>query len=264
MKIVTLVENCVQKRGLLAEHGLSFYIETSGIESSRQKILFDTGQSDILIHNAKQLGINIADIDTIIISHGHYDHTGGLSSLLKINKKAQVIVKRNALTPKYRRLLYPKGQVPETSSLTGRVTEITSPVELATNLFIMPDITVSNPADTSYDGDDRFEDELFLAFKGGTHISVISSCSHNGITNIAGTASHFFSLPLDLIIGGFHTRAASTERIRSIINALKTLSPRSIGVCHCTGIDNYLLIRKELTDINVFYNQTGNSVTINS
>lgn len=259
MKIITLVENCVQKRGLLAEHGLSFYIETSS-----RKILFDTGQSNILIHNAKQLSVNLDDIDTIVISHGHYDHTGGLSSLLKINKKARVIVKKGALTPKYRRLLYPEDRIPEITSLKDRVTEITSPVELDNNFFIMPDINVTNPSDTSYDGEDRFEDELFLGFKKGEHISVISSCSHNGITNIASTASHFFSLPLDLILGGFHTRAASTERIKNIIETLKDISPRSIGVCHCTGIDNYLLIRKEISNINVFYNQTGNSVVINS
>ncbi len=259
MKIVTLVENCVQKRGLLAEHGLSLYIEFPG-----RKILFDTGQSDILIHNAKQLNVNLDDIDTIVISHGHYDHTGGLSSLLKINKKAQVIVKKGALTPKYRRLLYPEGSIPEITSLKGRVTEITSLMELDGNLYIMPDITVSNPADTSYDGEDKFADELYLAFKGEKHISVISSCSHNGITNIAETASSHFGLPIDLILGGFHTRTATATKMRVITDKLKALSPRSIGVCHCTGIDNYLLIKRELSDINVFYNQTGNSVVINS
>ena len=259
MKILTLVENCVQKRNLLAEHGLSFYIETRN-----KKILFDTGQSDILIHNAKQLGADLRDIDTIVISHGHYDHTGGLAWLLDINKKASIYIKKEALSPKYGRLIFAEGRNLDLSEIEKRVEYVSSPLEIDKDLFIMPDINILNPADTSFDGEDKFEDELFLAVKGPEGVSVISSCSHNGITNIAGTACSFFGLPLDLILGGFHTRAASLLKMETISEVLRSLSPKSIGVCHCTGWNNYFILRTELPDCNVFYNQTGNCIVINS
>lgn len=85
MKIITLIENLVYEEGLVAEHGLSVYIETAN-----RKMLFDTGQSGIFIQNAKTLSIAIENIDSVVLSHGHYDHTGGLYPFLDVNKKAKV------------------------------------------------------------------------------------------------------------------------------------------------------------------------------
>ena len=82
MKIITLIENLTYKQGLVAEHGLSLYIE-----SADKKILFDTGQSGLFMQNAKKLGINIEEIDSVILSHGHYDHTGGLYPFLQKNRE---------------------------------------------------------------------------------------------------------------------------------------------------------------------------------
>ena len=73
MEITVLTENTVSRRGLLAEHGLSVLVEEGG-----KRILFDTGQSGVYIHNAEQLGISLEGLDAIVLSHGHYDHTGGL------------------------------------------------------------------------------------------------------------------------------------------------------------------------------------------
>ncbi len=82
-KITTLVENTVAQgsKYLIGEHGLSFYIETQS-----HKILFDTGQNLAISNNAQVLGIDLSRIDTVILSHGHYDHTGGLKSLLECNR----------------------------------------------------------------------------------------------------------------------------------------------------------------------------------
>lgn len=88
-KITTLVENAVYGRNLQAEHGLSLLIENNGY-----KILFDTGQSDLFIHNATLSDIEIAEVNFLILSHGHSDHTGGLRHFLSVNKKASVIVNR--------------------------------------------------------------------------------------------------------------------------------------------------------------------------
>ena len=96
MKIVTLIENLVYKKELYAEHGLAFYIETEN-----KKILFDTGQTGMFLQNAKTLGICIEDIDVLILSHGHYDHRGGLYPFLPENSKARVYAKKQLFTPKY-------------------------------------------------------------------------------------------------------------------------------------------------------------------
>ena len=89
MKIVTLIENLANRSGLIAEHGLSFYIETD-----KSKIIFDTGQSSLFLNNAKKLNINIEDVDALVLSHGHFDHTGGLYPFLEANKKAKIFCKK--------------------------------------------------------------------------------------------------------------------------------------------------------------------------
>ena len=92
MKIVTLIENLADSPGLVAEHGLSLYIDTGD-----KKILFDTGQSGLFIQNAQKLGVDVSEIDALVISHGHYDHTGGLRPFLEVNKKAKVFAKKGFL-----------------------------------------------------------------------------------------------------------------------------------------------------------------------
>ena len=108
-KITTLVENCVYGRKLQAEHGLSLYIETA-----EHKLLFDTGASDLFISNARLLHIDLREVDYLILSHGHSDHTGGLRHFLELNTIATVafsylnlrmIVKMELSIPK--RLTYP-------------------------------------------------------------------------------------------------------------------------------------------------------------
>ena len=89
MKLTTLIDNYVEKASLYAEHGLSILIDTGIV-----KILFDTGQSDNFIHNAEVLGIDLKEIDFVVLSHGHFDHTGGLYPFLQLNKKAKIICKK--------------------------------------------------------------------------------------------------------------------------------------------------------------------------
>ena len=94
--LTTLVEDTASEGDLLAEHGLSFWIEYNN-----KLILFDTGQSDILIRNAEILGINLSQTDAIILSHGHYDHTGGLSEILDIAPNSTIYLHPAAIDPKF-------------------------------------------------------------------------------------------------------------------------------------------------------------------
>ena len=96
MRIVTLVENTFGHDDCIAEHGLSIYIETE-----KHKLLLDTGQNDAVVKNAEALDIDLSTVDTVVLSHGHYDHSGGILPLSQINHTAQIIMQRSAAEPHY-------------------------------------------------------------------------------------------------------------------------------------------------------------------
>ena len=91
MKIINLIEDTTADNGCLYEHGLSFYIETN-----HHKLLVDTGASDAFLKNAEKLGVDIKQVDTVILSHGHYDHSGGLLAFVKENPDAKIYIRDNA------------------------------------------------------------------------------------------------------------------------------------------------------------------------
>ncbi len=266
MRIVTLIENLVYKQGLLAEHGLSYYIETKN-----KKILFDTGQSGNFLVNAKILGIDISDIDSVIISHGHYDHTGGLYSFLKVNHKATVYIKKEAFNPKFHGTERFIGIVYDPLLLDKRINYVSGITEIDTDIFIMPEIPVKNPLDTNFHNfkistphgfeNDEFNDEVFLAIVKNRELSVISSCSHRGITNIIDAAINHFRLPVNLVAGGFHIRNCGAGQLEVITMYLDRFSVKSIGVCHCTGVEKYAELVCSF-GTRVFYNHTGHTIDI--
>ena len=97
IKITTLVENSVYGKGLQGEHGLSLLVDTG-----EHRLLFDTGASDLFIRNARILGIDLKEVDFLVLSHGHRDHTGGLHHFLAVNDKAQVVCKRELFQLKFK------------------------------------------------------------------------------------------------------------------------------------------------------------------
>lgn len=261
-KITTLVENAVYGRNLQAEHGLSLFIE-----NNHHKILFDTGQSDLFIHNAKLSGIDIADVDFLILSHGHSDHTGGLKHFLSINKKAPIICKQETLYRKFKNKR--ENGIMDSNLLDlSRFHFITGQTELVQGLFLFPDLPVMNPNDTHFEQfftqtpegviADPFNDELAIALATESTYSVLSACSHRGITNILRTiGSHFPGYTFKLLAGGFHIHNAQDDKFNIIADYLKNNLPEQIGICHCTGIDKYALFRQIFGE-RVFYNYTGN------
>jgi 7,8-dihydropterin-6-yl-methyl-4-(beta-D-ribofuranosyl)aminobenzene 5'-phosphate synthase len=266
MKIVTLIENLVNSGGLVAEHGLSLYIETGN-----RKILFDTGQTGLFLQNALKLGISIEDVDALVLSHGHYDHAGGLYPFLKVNSKAKVYVKRELFTPKFRKDKTFIGTPVNEELLKNRVVYVDDVTELDEGFFIMPHILIKHLVDTHFKGlfkkvneeivEDEFDDELFMVLKEINKINIITACSHKGITNICTTATDYFKLPAGLILGGFHIKDCTCEQYMHITNYLQQLQPRSIGLCHCTGIEKFADMYREC-DSHVFYNYTGNVIEL--
>lgn len=266
MKIITLIENLVYKPGLIAEHGLSLLIDTG-----QKMILFDTGQSHTFISNAQKLNIDIKQIDTVVISHGHFDHTGGLPSFLQINKKATVYAKKEIFNRKYKNEKYYIGTDQDLSKSRERFSFTEEITEIAPDIFILPDIRIFNKADTSFldfnvqspDGfiPDRFEDELFLVITKNKKLNILSSCSHRGISNILRTAIIHFNLPVNMVLGGFHLKDSGNAQCEIVYGYLKETGPGLIGVCHCTGVDKYVKLKSDFGD-RVFYNMTGNFIEI--
>jgi len=266
MKIVTLIENLTYKRGLVSEHGLSFYIETA-----QNKILFDTGQGANFMANALAMGINLLEVDTVVISHGHYDHAGGLYPFLEFNKKAKVYIKKEAFLQKVHKDKSFIGMATKPHLLKNRVEYVNQVTRIGEEVYIMPEIPLKNPRDTHFKNlninvkgkleEDNFEDELFLALIHHNELSVISSCSHRGITNILEEAVSRFKLPVNLVLGGFHLKDSRPGQVDEICKYFENLNPKSIGVCHCTGVEKYAALLQVLRS-KVFYNSTGNELEI--
>ena len=266
MKIITLIENLAESPGVVSEHGLSLYIDTGD-----KKILFDTGQSGLFIQNAQKLGIAVSEIDALVISHGHYDHTGGLLPFLEINKKAQVFAKKGIFTPKYNGKNHFIGTEPFDDSMLNRFVFVETITEVATNVFIFPTTELHHAIDSNFtrlyrkEGKsfhpDTFDDELFVVIRKNKQINVLTACSHRGITNICETATQHFNLPINLILGGFHMKECGVEQYVHITHYFSNLQPKMLGVCHCTGVDKFATMEYEC-ESKVFYNFTGNEITI--
>ena len=210
IKIVTLIENLVTSTGFIGEHGLSIYIELGD-----KKILLDTGFSSNFLHTAERLGVDISTVDYLIISHGHHDHIGGLIPFMAKNTRAEIILKKESTLPKFNGEWY-IGHNPDIDFCSSRFQYVDDLLEIVPNLFIFPSIHSFFPVDSHKSGflvenngtksSDLFDDELFLCIKNKEKLIIISSCSHNGISNICETARQHFGLPIERIIGVFTLR----------------------------------------------------------
>ena len=265
-KLTTLVDNAVYGHVLQAEHGLSIHIQTED-----RSILFDTGQSDLFIRNAATLGIDLKEVDALVLSHGHYDHTGGLKQFLALNSKAQVYCKREALNRKFK-TNYENGIEHAEELDLSRFHWVTETTELYPGVVLCPRIPIVHDKDTQpivlpqEEGqsvaDDRrqpdtFEDEQVLVLLADQTYSVISACSHRGITNILdAVAAAFPTYALNVLIGGFHIHNAGELKYQMIADYIGQHRPQQFGVGHCTGIDQYVRFSRDFGN-GVFYNHVG-------
>ena len=261
MKIVTLVENCVCGRKLQAEHGLSMYLETP-----TAKILFDTGASDLFIRNARFLHVDLKEVDLLVLSHGHSDHSGGIHAFLSYNKKAKIYCKKEALDRKFKGERENGMERIEELDLS-RFCFLTEQTEVAPDVFVLPNLPIINNEDTHFEQfdvlrnggrqPDHFEDEQALVIRENGRLYVLSACSHRGITNIVGEVKRAFAgEPIHYVIGGYHIHHAEAGKCSLIADYFKKMPDTKVGVCHCTGVDKFAALYKELGD-QVYYNHTG-------
>ena len=248
MKMTCLIEDQKVKSPLKEEHGLSLWIEMDD-----QILLFDTGQSSSFIDNAKQLGLDLKKVDTVIISHGHYDHGGGLKAFLQMNHRANVYIQATAFK-EYYSLRSPENYVyvgldkslkdhPQVKLLDGDF-------DINEKLHLIQDIEISDmypkankllfvKNHQAYVNDDfRHEQSLIIRHK-GTH-SLIAGCAHTGILNIISAAEKHVSKPLDMVIGGFHLHSRHNdlnyplEKIQDLGHQLLKKANHYV-TGHCTG-----------------------------
>ena len=242
-----LVDNLAGE-GLIAEHGLSVWIEAGG-----RRILFDTGQGDALEANARTLGVDLGETDILVLSHGHYDHTGGVSGVLARAPGAEVFCHPAAVQPRYSlRGGRPKAvHMPEEDkrALEGlpaqRLHFVSRPVWLAGHIGLTGFI----PRETDYEDTggafyldpagkhvDPIEDDMALWIHTPFGLVVLLGCSHAGLVNTLNHVKRLSGIStVYAVIGGFHLVHSDENRLRQTINALRLMQPCMIAACHCTG-----------------------------
>lgn len=233
-KVTILYDNYVFAEGTKSDWGFSCLVE--GYEKT---ILFDTGaKPDILMGNISKSGVDLKQVDVIVLSHNHWDHTGGLSEVLKSNHDVTVYVPQS----------FPD-EFLETVKKTGaEIKRVAEPVELCNDVFLTGEIT--GPVN---------EQSLILnTGKGGV---VITGCSHPGIVKIVEKSGAILKKDIFLTFGGFHLMRHSDEDVGTIIRELRDLGLVRCGATHCTG-DNAIGLFRSAFGENFVEMGTGNVIEI--
>ena len=255
LTLTVVVENSasMENPSLVAQHGLSLLLKIQLTDSDKVTILMDTGSSpDTALHNIEALGIDLRTVDMIFLSHGHYDHTGGLIRILKrIGKKVPVIAHPSVFDPKLKVEPYLKSI---SSSLTSSMVEEAGGVMLCAEntINLAKGVMTSGQIErsTTFERAQCFytiqngqfiedylpDDQALIVHIQGKGLAIISGCAHSGIINTIRHTQKFTGVSdIHAILGGFHLAKADDERMRSTIGELLKLDPRVVAPCHCTG-----------------------------
>ncbi len=274
LKITTLIENRSDlDHDLKNEHGLSMLIQTKGCT-----ILFDTAQTGAFIENAKKLNIELKQIDHVILSHGHYDHSGGFERLVPfISPEAGIIIGEGFFDPKYKRVAdnqfvyngvsFSKQQLmnlPQSvRTITEEVTNLNSEIILFRKFKQIKNYEKVNPKfykETKIGLiQDMFEDELVLGICLEEGLVAVVGCSHVGISSILDSIVERTGKTILAVIGGLHLIEADEERINQTIQEFRNKRIQRIAVSHCTGDIAVKKMNEEMSD-RFEYNNTGHVI----
>ncbi|MCR5008119.1 MAG: MBL fold metallo-hydrolase [Oribacterium sp.] len=278
MRIINLIENTEGKAGCASAHGLSFYIETS-----EHKVLVDLGPSDETIKNAEKLGVDLSQIDTVILSHGHYDHSGGIKAFSRINPSAVIYMQQSASddhyaddgesagSERYKYIGIDKDilNLPQVKIIYGDY-RIDDELELFTLRKRTHKLPFTNKRILKKENgkyvEDDFKHEQYLVIKNDGKSILMSGCAHNGIPNILDAYKDKYDSFPDAVISGFHLMKKVKYTKDEIDELLKTgrelkKCPTMFYTCHCTGETAYKILKITMGD-QIRYVHSGDEVKI--
>ncbi len=270
MKLTVLIDNnTLIDRYFLGEPGVSYLIEDEG-----KKILFDVGYSNAFIVNAQKMSISLLDVDSVVLSHGHLDHTWGLIPLVQLYTEGTIEglpVKRPTLvahplvfSTKTFNGLAEIGCLISAEELSGYFDLGLSkePVRLTERLVFLGEIERTNEfenrkpvgkvVEDGVEKDDFILDDSALAYKSPDGLVVITGCSHAGICNIVEYAKKVCEDDRVVdIIGGLHLLSPSAEQLQGTVEYMKSLCPSSVHACHCTDLNSKIELAKVVNMVEV-------------
>lgn len=261
MQLTILVDNSTLiDRYFLAEPGVCYHIEIDGM-----KVLFDTGYSDVFMRNAAKMGIDLFDIDAVVLSHAHLDHTGGLHHLVQAyaerkfeNRpcKRPILIAHPTLFD--RRLMPGVGDIgsmvcAETVAAHFELSLSAQPIWIHPKLAFMGEIARTNRFEAGHpigrirqantESDDFILDDSSLAYRSSQGLVIVTGCAHAGICNTVAQAMQICTEKrLADIIGGFHLLAPTASQLQGTIAQLTEWRPTALHACHCTDLKSKLAL----------------------
>lgn len=248
IRITVLVENSVHRQGLVAEHGLSFHIQ-----SGEQSLIFDTGQTDLAVINAETLQLPLDRVEALVLSHGHYDHTGGVPAMLEVVPSARIYLHPAAFEKRFSQNSGPSRSIGMSDCVSqaihqhaGGFIKTVGHTEILEGVIATGEI----PRATTYEDTggaffldvegsrpDPLTDDQALVIDLGRSVVLLLGCAHSGVVN---TLDHVQQLtngkPVSAVIGGLHLGSASEERIQQTIARLRDAKLMCLAPAHCTGL----------------------------
>ena len=268
MKVYTLMENTAGKNSCQIEHGLSLYFETKG-----HKILMDTGASNGFLENAKTRQVELEDVDICLLSHGHYDHAGGILGFAQINPKAPILMNHYAGNDFYHNSATEERYIgidkailnlPQVRLLTGdeKLDEELSVFTNVTGRRLWPEgnKVLSEKKNGVFVQDEFLHEQYLVISEEGKNV-LVSGCAHNGVLNILERYQALYGGCPDAVISGFHMKkkteytALEIAVIKETAEELKKL-PTVFYTGHCTGEQPYEIM-KEIMGEKIHYIHSG-------